>query len=273
LPLCLEEVRRFPSPPADLFDTIWRGSAPALYDRALTPQEWYAGYVATYVERDVRTVLGVTDLIAFQTFLRLCAGRVGQLLNLSALGADVGITHATAKSWISVLEAGYVAWRMPPWLVNLGKRLVKTPKLHFYDAGVVCWLLGIRSPEQLRDHPLRGPIFETWVASEILKARVHRGESASLCFFRDRKGAEVDVIVEAGKRLFAVEVKSGQTVAPDFFRDLETIAALAAKTTVRRDVERFVVYGGDQTQRRSSAVVVAWSDLASRTWTDEMSGA
>jgi len=146
------------------------------------------------VERDVRQILNVTDLTAFQTFLRLCAGRTGQLLNLSQLGADCGITHNTARAWLSVLETAYVVFRLPPFHSNLKKRLVKTPKLHFYDAGLLCFLLGIRSPDQLINHPMRGAIFESWAVSEIMKMRAHHGLAMDLFHFRDRKGAEVDLV-------------------------------------------------------------------------------
>lgn len=266
LPLSLEEVRRFPAPPTDLLDLLCRGTAPAVYDRDLEPGDWYPSYVATYVERDVRTILKVGDLTAFQTFLRLCAGRTSQLVNLSALGADTGITHATAKAWLSVLEAGYVAWRLPPHHVNVTSRLVKTPKLHFFDTGIVCYLLGIRSADQLREHPLRGAIFETWVASEICKARVHRGLAAGLGFFRDRKGNEVDVVVELGRELLAVEVKSGQTIAADFFAGLRTFAALNAAARPRRRTRGVLVYGGDTAQNRSDGTAVPWSALDLQTW-------
>ncbi len=268
LPLSLEEVRRFADPPVDLFDLLRRGSYPAVYDRGLEPEDWYPSYVATYLERDVRTLLNVGDLVAFQTYLRLCAGRVGQLVNLSSLGADAGVTHGTAKAWLSVLEAGYVAWRLPPFHANVSKRLIRTPKLHFVDSGLVCYLLGIRSPGQLRDHPLRGAVFETWVLSEILKSRVHRGLSPSLSFFRDRKGAEVDAVVELGRDLLAVEAKSGQTVAGDFLAGLEAFASLVASSRVRRRVRGFVVYGGAEPQRRSAGAVVPWSRLDRCEWWD-----
>ncbi len=266
LPLSLQELRRFPEPPVDLFELLIRGSYPALYDRGLEAGDWYPSYVATYLERDVRTILNVGDLVAFQTFLRLCAGRVGQLLNLSSLGSDAGVTHGTAKAWLSVLEAGYVAWRLPPFHANVSKRLIKTPKLHFVDSGIACYLLGIRSADQLRDHPLRGAIFETWVVSEILKARVHRGLPPNLCFFRDRKGAEVDAVVELGRELLAVEAKSGQTVAEDFFTGLQNFASLVAASRPRREVRSFVVYGGTDPQRRTAATVVPWSKLDRVDW-------
>lgn len=266
LPLGLEEVRRFRNPPADLFDLLWRGTYPAVYDRGLEPGDWYPSYVATYIERDVRTILNVGDLVAFQTFLRLCAGRVGQLLNLSSLGSDAGVTHGTAKAWLSVLEAGYVAWRLPPFHANVSKRLIKAPKVHFVDSGLACYLLGIRSPDQLREHPLRGAVFETWVASEILKSRTHRGLPPSLSFFRDRKGAEVDVLVEVGRGILAVEAKSGQTIAGDFLAGLEAFAAMVGAPGPRRKVRGFVVYGGGEPQRRSTATIVPWARLDRCEW-------
>jgi predicted AAA+ superfamily ATPase len=266
LPLSLEEIRRFPEPPGDLFTLLWRGSYPALYDRKLEAGDWYPSYVATYLERDVRAILAVGDLLAFQTFLRLCAGRAGQLVNFSALAADAGITHNTARAWLSVLEAGYVAWRLPPFHSNLSKRLVKTPKLHFIDSGLACYLLGIRSADQLRDHPLRGAVFETWVASEVLKSRVHRGLSPSLSFFRDRRGSEVDLVIEDGRTLFAVETKSGQTIASDFFAGLESFLALATESEPARHAKPFLVYGGAESQGRSVAEVISWSDLDRCQW-------
>ena len=266
LPLGLEELRRFPSPPADLIETLWKGAFPAIFDRDLAPADWYSGYVGTYVERDVRQILNVNDLIAFQGFLRLCAGRVSQLLNLSGLGADSGITHATARAWVCVLEASYVAHRLPAYASNVGKRVVKAPKLHFHDSGLACFLLGIRSPEQLRDHPLRGAIFETWVVSEIFKARVHHGLPPSLFFFRDRKGVEVDAVLERGDMLLAVETKSGQTVADDFFTGLTAFARQIRSRRRAPAVQRVLVYGGDGAQHRSDVDVVPWSQIDTYDW-------
>lgn len=266
LPLGLEEVRRFPAPLGGLLELLWRGSYPAVYDRRLKPGEWYPSYVATYLERDVRAILNVGNLAAFQTFLRLCAGRTGQLVNLSLLGADAGVSHGTARSWLSVLEAGYVAWRLPPFFANIAKRLVKTPKLHFLDSGLACYLLGIRSPEQLRDHPLRGAIFETWVVSEILKSRAHRGLQPSLSYFRDKKGLEVDLVVELGQSLLAVETKSGETVAGDFFAGVQAFASLMETSRPRRRVHRFVVYGGKDPQARSAGTAIPWSRLDQQRW-------
>jgi predicted AAA+ superfamily ATPase len=267
-PLGLDEIRRFPRGTEDLYRLLWQGSYPALFDRGLEPGDWYPSYVATYLERDVRALLNVGDLLAFQTFLRLAAGRTGQLLNLSALGADAGVTHVTARSWLSVLEASYVAWRLPPFHSNLGKRLVKTPKLHFLDSGLVCYLLGIRSPDQLREHPLVGFVFETWVAAEILKARINRGLPASLSFYRDRKGVEVDLLVELGRSLLAVETKSSRTVVAEFFVGLQAVSDALAVRGASPSVKRFVVYGGTETQRRSGVTVVPWARMDAQHWHD-----
>lgn len=257
LPLSLQELRAFPRAPKDLFATLFTGGYPAIFDRRLPPTEWLASYVRTYVERDVRQVLNVGDLLSFQTFFGLCAGHAGQLLNLSALGASAGITHNTAKAWLSVLEASYLVYRLPTWSTNLNKRLVKTPKLHFYDAGLLCYLLGMRSAADLVTHAKRGAIFESWVVSEIRKAHANRGLEPRMSFYRDHKGTEIDLLVEAGQKLLAIEIKSGQTVADDFFSALETFCALIDD----RNVRQVLVYGGDQSQKRTRSHVVTWSDL------------
>ena len=267
LPLALPELRRFDHAPTTLTEVLWKGGYPAIFDRGLAPLDWFSSYVGTYLERDVRQLLNVGDLAAFQTFVRMCAGRTGQLLNLSALGADCGITHATARAWLSVLEASYIAHRLPALHANVTQRLVKAPKLHFYDAGLVCFLLGIRSGDELRGHPLRGAIFETWVVSEVLKARLNRGLPACLAFFRDRKGTEVDLVVEAAGLLTAVEVKSGATIASDFFRNLDAFDRIAGADGTR--TRRALIYGGDLSQRRSGTAVLPWSHVDRFDWTPD----
>ncbi len=264
LPFELRELRRFDTPIPSLLETLWRGSYPPIHERDLPPQEWLGSYVSTYVERDVRQILDVGDLGAFQTFVALCAGRTGQLLNLSSLGNDCGITHNTAKAWLSVLEAGYLAFRLRPHHRNLGKRLIKTPKLYFFDTGLLCYLLGIREPDQLRHHPLRGAIFENWVVSEVYKTRVHAARQPDLFFHRDRKGHEVDLLVDRGAQLTAVEIKAGQTVAADFFAGLDRFADRF--TDEATALESVLVYGGELSQRRSNARVLPWADLDGFDW-------
>jgi predicted AAA+ superfamily ATPase len=266
LPLSWAEVGQFPSPPDDLWTALWKGGYPAIYDRDVNPPDWLGPYVATYVERDVRQILNVGDLIAFQTFVRLCAGRSAQLLNLSALAADAGISHVTARSWVSVIEATFVAFRLPAFHSSLTTRLVKMPKLHFYDSGLLCYLLGIRRPEQLREHPLRGAIFETWVVGEVAKARLNAGISGGLAFFRDRKGREVDLLVGEAGALTAVETKSAQTVADDFFAGLAAFAELVETAGRARRVDKVLVYGGSIRQDRSHAIVLPWSSIDRYDW-------
>ena len=266
LPLGLEEIRRSSHPLDDFFAVLWRGGYPAIFDRGLDPGDWFPSYVGTYVERDVRQILNVGDLLAFQGFLRLCAGRSAQLLNLSALGADAGVTHPTARAWLSVLETSFVAFRLPPFHANVTTRLVKTPKLHFYDSGLLCALLGIRSPDHLREHPLRGAVFETWVVSEVLKARVHRGLPPALSFFRDRKGAEVDLILEADRDLVAVETKSARTVVSDFFAGFDALAGAARSGRRTPALRRVLVYGGDRREERTGATVLPWSMIDRFDW-------
>jgi hypothetical protein len=268
LPLNLTEIQRFPKAPADLWTLVWTGGYPRIYDRKLPADEWLSGYASTYVERDVRQLVNVGDLLAFQTFVRLCAGRVGQLVNLSALGADAGITHMTARAWVSVLEASFIAFRLPPLHRNLTKRLVKTPKLYFHDTGLLCWALGIRSPAQLDTHPLRGAIFECWVVSEILKHHTHRGLTPRLSFFRDQKGHECDLVIEQGDRLTAVEIKSGQTVASDVFAALARVVDdLRAGPGGTMPVAPVVVYAGGDSHARTVAHQLSWRDVDRFKWT------
>ena len=206
--------------------------------------------------------------MVFQTFLRMCAGRAAQLLNLSSLGADCGITHTTVKSWLSVLEATFIMFRLPPFHANLGKRLVKTPKLYFYDSGVLCNLLGIEAPQQLATHPLRGAVFENWVVSEVLKYFWHRGQQPRMSFYRDHTGGEVDLQIEHGTQCIAVEIKSGATPLADFAAGLERFEALRQTSAQWKStpIEKLVVYGGSETQRRSAATFLSWSDIDRHQW-------
>jgi predicted AAA+ superfamily ATPase len=210
----------------------------------------------------VRQALKVGDLLAFQTFLQLIATRSGQLLNLSQLGGDAGITHNTAKSWLGVLEASYLAVRLTPFHRNLGKRLVKTPKLHLLDSGIACYLLGIRNPEDLRLHPLRGAIFESWVVSEIIKAHQNVGQAPTLSFFRDAHGLEVDVLIERGTDVVGVEVKSGATVPLEMFAPLEAVAGLVPEMRTR-----IVVHGGAESFKTRSGRALSYREIDGFDWT------
>jgi predicted AAA+ superfamily ATPase len=266
LPLSLEEIRRFPDPPADLDTLLWEGGYPRIYEQRLPAHEWLADYTATYVERDVRQLVKIGDLLLFQTFLRLCAGRTGQLLNLSSLANDCGISHPTASSWLSVLEASYIVFRLPPFFANLGKRLIKAPKLYFYDTGLAASLLNIENPQQLATHPLRGALFETWVVGEIAKAHLHHGRRPRMSFYRDRSQLEIDLVLEKGADLVLVEIKSTQTPSGQHFSALDRLAEVLAGQESPRIARRVVVYGGTESQERSRGEILSWRDLDVYDW-------
>lgn len=257
LPLSHSELVEAGQAPTALDAMMFTGGYPALYDRPVSPRHWFPAYVTAYVERDVRQLLQVQDLDAFQRFVRLCAGRSGQVLNLSSLATDCGITHNTAKAWISVLEASYVLFLLRPHYANFNKRLIKSPKLYFHDTGLLCWLLGVQTPEQLVVHPLRGQVFETYVISELRKAFLNRGEPPLFYFWRDSNGNEIDLLIEWAGGLKPVEIKSGQTLNRDFFTGLERWTALAG------DLARSptLIYGGKGENQRKAVRVLGWDRL------------
>jgi predicted AAA+ superfamily ATPase len=250
LPPSLEELRAFPTAPTDLFSVLWQGAYPRIYDRDIPAHQWLADYAATYLQRDVRQVVNVGDLQVFAEFLKLCAGRSAQEINLSALGSDAGVSHNTARAWMSVLETSYIIHRLPAWHTNIRKQVIKTPKLHFFDSGLACYLLGIREPEQLRLHPLRGAIFESWVISEVYKVGVHSGVQASLFRYRETRGLEIDLLMEKAERLDAVEIKSGATATAALFKNLKRFPERLGAAGLARDIRKHVVYGGDASQQR-----------------------
>ncbi|MDE0148805.1 MAG: ATP-binding protein [Rhodospirillaceae bacterium] len=259
LPLSHREILRFPRRPKTLGVTLFAGGYPRIFDRELDPADWLGSYVAAYIERDVRTVSNIGDLATFQRFVALCAGRTAQLLNYASLAGDCGITQPTARAWLSVLETGFIAFRLPPFHGNLRKRLVKMPKLHFYDTGLACWLLGIRTPDQLRSHPLRGAIFESWVVSEIAKHRINRGETGGLSFYRDSNGAEADLVIEHPSRLTIVEAKSAATASSDLFAGARRVRRHFAQQS--RPCSLIVAYGGERTEHREAGDLIPWREL------------
>ena len=261
LPLTWGEIRRFPESPGTLDEALVASGYPRIFDRELEPAPWLAGYAGTYVERDVRQLLRVGDLISFQRFLGLCAGRTGQLLNLSSLAGDCGISQPTARAWLSVLEASYLAFRLPPFHGNVRKRLTKAPKLMFADAGLASWLLGIREPGHVSTHPLRGALFETWVVSEVRKLVANRGPDRSpprLSFYRDRGGAEADLVIEWSDRITLVECKATATPSATLLGRVRRVARYFAP--LRQPVEVIVAYGGDSRQDRSAGRIIPWRE-------------
>lgn len=260
LPFTLAEVQRVrgTSDAPSLPSTLLSGFMPGIHDRLLDPSQALADYFATYVQRDLRQLAAVHDLQRFERFVQLCAGRTGQMLNLSQLGNDAGVSHVTARSWIDLLQTSYIAHLLPPWFTNSSKRLVKTPKLYFIDVGLACWLLGLRTAEQVSRDPLYGSLFENFIVMEALKDRFNAGESSQMYFYRDSDGNEVDLLMPAGPGLQAIEIKAGATVNPDYFKGLKAFATHHPNAIAGG----CVLFGGDQSQARSSWPVHSWRTLA-----------
>lgn len=258
LPFSHGELNDVGQMPADLETAIYTGSYPPLYDRELSPADWYPGYVSTYVERDLHQLIQVRDLKSFQLFLRMCAARTGQLLNLSSLANDCGITHNTVKAWLSVLEASYIVFLLQPHYRNFNKRLIKSPKLYFYDTGLVSWLLGIQEQSQVMIHSLRGALFETWIVAELIKGRLNRGLQPNLYFWRDSTGNEVDVLAEQGEHLLPIEIKSGRTLTADSFAALNKWCRLAGDIAS----PGHLVYAGEDAQQRAQVTVTPWQSIS-----------
>lgn len=256
LPFSLAERRRA-EPHETVDELLHRGFYPRILDQGLDPRQAYAAYFETYVERDLRQLAEIRNLSSFRRFVRLCAGRVGQIANLSSLGADAGVTHTTAREWLTLLEASYIAFSLPPYFANIRKRLVKSPKIYFYDVGLASYLIGIEQPGQITNHPLRGALFENMVIGEALKFGFNRGHSPNLSFFRDSRGLECDLLMETGHGAAAFEIKSGATITSDAFRALGQVGELIPNLSMKA-----VVHGGTDRQSRSAGEAVPFGDFA-----------
>jgi uncharacterized protein len=252
LPFTIEEA----GSSNNIDNVLHKGLYPPIYDQNIEPSKWHANYIRTYVERDVRQIKNISNLNVFEKFLRLCAGRVGQLLNMNSLAIEAGVDGKTIASWINVLESSFIIYRLQPHHASFNKRVVKMPKLYFYDTGLACSLLGISSPSQLSTHYAKGSLFENFVITELVKFRYNRGDNHNLFFWRDNIGHEVDLLVETPKGLFPIEIKAGSTIRDNFFEGVEYWNKLAGNT---RGV---VVYTGDSKQERSSGIsILPWLSI------------
>ncbi|MCF8080213.1 MAG: ATP-binding protein [Desulfobacterales bacterium] len=238
----------------ELDPAIWQGAYPPVHDRNLRPDRWYANYMATYVQRDVRQISQIQNLDIFTRLMRLCAGNVGQLVNTVRLATECGVDHKTVRNWLGVMEASYVLTRLSPYYRSFRKRIIKTPKMYFFDTGLACHLMGIQSPHQLATHPLRGALFENWVFAELSKSIKNNALAAHIYFWRTHGGQEVDFIIENGQRIDGIEVKSGMTVQPSMMRSLNNTASQWKGGTIRT----WVVYGGEDFINIGKSVVVPW---------------
>ena len=257
LPFSFSELEQAGRLPDTIEEFMFTGGYPRIYDMNLEPSQWYSNYVVTYLERDVRQIKNITDLTTFQRFLKMCAARSGHILNLSALGNDCGITHNTAKSWLSILQAGYIVYLLRPHYRNFNKRLIKSPKLYFYDSGLLSYLLGISSSDILNHHAHRGHIFESWAVSELLKGRMNRGLNENIFFWRDNVGHEIDCIVDQGDKLIPLEIKAGKTFTKDFFKGLDYYERLSKDMVTQPTV----VYAGSADQPRQEGNVLGWKSF------------
>lgn len=263
LPLSLSELHHVPDShrPLDLHMHLWCGGYPALWQsphNTLTANDWFSSYIASYVERDVRQLLQVQNLATFQRFVRLCAARTGTLLNLVLLATDAGISHTTARQWLSVLESSELVFLLQPYHRNFGKRLVKTPKLYFIDTGLAAWLLAIRDPQLLAIHPMRGPLFETWVVGEFRKFRLNRGLPDDLYFWRDNNGLEADLVFETNQGLQCVEIKSSQTITPDLVRSGQR----ASRFVTEPAPVPWLLHGATESYTREGVRCISWQQFA-----------
>jgi len=243
LPLTISEIGDRES---NINSVLFSGCYPALYNNTTDPARFYANYIRTYVERDVRLFRNITDLYAFEKFLRLCSGRIGQLLNMSSLASEVGVDLKTIGSWIGVLEASFILFRLQPHHMNFNKRIVKMPKLYFYDTGLAAALLGIEKADYLTMHPSRGSLFENMVIVDFLKNRYNRGRLSNLYFWRDNTGNEIDLLIDNGISQIPVEIKSGQTLSEESLRGLRFWSKLTGIE------EGYLIYGGGEIQKRSN---------------------
>lgn len=241
-----------------LEDILFTGGYPRIYQKKLNPTEWLSQYYQTYIERDVRKLVNVSDLDIFDRFTRLCAGRAAQLLNYESLGSDTGVSQPTAHKWFNILQATFILFKLEPHFKNFNKRMIKTPKLYFYDTGLLCYLLRITDRKQLFEHPLKGAIFENWVVSELLKSYFHRGLEAPLYFWRDQKGHETDLLIDEGKYLFPIEIKSAGTFHPDFLKGPQYLNELQGRKDL---LQGLCVYGGTESFTFKNYQVLSWGDL------------
>ncbi len=240
-----------------LLANIFKGGYPRIYDKDIHPSDFFPSYTQTYLERDVRNILNVKNINTFGAFLKLCAGRIGQIFNSSNIANELGIDHKTVMSWLSLLEASFIVYRLQPWHTNFNKRTIKSPKIYFYDTGLACYLLGLKNKKEITLHFTKGALFENYIINEHLKNRWNNGLQFASYFWRDSSGNEIDLLIEEGKNLKIVEIKSGKTIKTDFFKSLNRFEKLANDFSVKK----YLIYGGDESQKRTIAQIFSWDKV------------
>ena len=242
---------------ASLLTNMFKGGYPRIYNKSIEPADFFPSYVQTYLERDVRSIINIKDLSLFSSFLKLCVGRIGQLFNASNIANELGVDSKTIRSWLTLLEASFVIFKLQPWHTNFNKRIVKSPKIYFYDTGLACYLLGLKAEEEINVHFAKGAIFENYVISEYLKNTWNKGEVLSPYFWRDSAGHEIDLLIEKGRDLKLIEIKSGKTINQNFFRGLDYFENIANEFALKR----FLVYGGDEARKQFNTQVLPWDNV------------
>ena len=255
LPFSLEEIEgNFPGKTEN--EHILQGFYPPIYDQQLPYDEWIPNYIRTYIERDVRQIKNITDLLVFERFMRLLAGRTGQELNYTSLSVEAGVDVKTIQSWIGILESSFIIFLLRPFYKNFNKTIVKRPKLYFYDSAIACSLLQIRTINHLINHPLRGALFECFMIAEVVKKQMNGGKEFELYFWRDKTGREIDLIIDTPSETIPVEIKAGKTVHQEFFKNIRYWLTLSGEKNGK------VLYAGDTEQKRSEGIeVVCWKNV------------
>ena len=256
LPFSLEELKQSDLLSDNYFEFIFKGFYPRIYDRDISPDLFYPSYIQTYTERDIRQIINVTDLSAFQRFMRLVAGRTGQLINYSSIANELGHEVRTIKSWFNILEASFVIFLLQPHHKNYSKRIVKTPKLYFYDTGLVCSLLGIKNENEVKLHWAKGALFENMIVADIMKNYLNLGLIPSLFFWRDNIGNELDCLIEGALEMKGVEIKSSTTLHSEFFKGLNFYKDLSKL----KEENSYLIYGGNKNVHRKEASVLSWKN-------------
>jgi predicted AAA+ superfamily ATPase len=256
LPFSVNELQSVKKLPKTDDELMLKGFYPPIYDQKIPPVDWCPNYIRTYIERDVRQIKGISDLIIFERFIKLLAGRNAQELNNSALAVETGVDVKTIQSWIGILESSFIIYLLKPHHKNFNKTIVKRPKIYFYDTALVCSLLGIKDKTQLSTHPLRGAIFEGMVITELVKHRTNAGQEINLYYWRDKTGHEIDIIIDMGTKLLPIEIKSGKTISSEFYKNIRYWMELS------KEKKSILLYAGEQSQKRSdNTEVVNWREF------------
>lgn len=255
LPFSFEELNSI-NIPYDENEYILQGFYPPLYDKQIPAREWIPNYISTYIERDVRQIKNITDLLVFERFMRLLAGRTGQEINYTSLSVEVGVDVKTIQSWIGILESSYIIYLLRPYYKNYNKTIVKRSKLYFYDTAIVCSLLNINKLDHILNHPLKGALFECLIVSEIIKKQINHGKDINLYFWRDKTGREIDLIMDEATQIIPVEIKAGKTIHNEFFKNIRYWMRLTGEKHGK------VIYAGDFDQKRSEEIeVISWKNI------------